>query len=181
MYTARGDPTTCRTPSHPLAALTTPDEDPAELAALIAALTAKPPPRTHLEGRQVELIADTDWVITRHRRQSAQRLVAAEAKRVRSHVAREEQSRQLASQSRNSKARARAHANSFNFHARHEYSIERLEARRRQLLRDYCDLKAPRSRKGNRRGGHHRMTRYHSACRRGTGIHRRASCWEPGQ
>ena len=137
----------------PLAALTTPDEDPAELETLIAALTAELTPRTHLERRQVELIAHTEWEITRHRRQSAQ-LLAAETERVRSHVTREEASRQIAARFRHPNApppdppgpertgefAARAYANSFDFHAHHEYSAERLEARRRQLLRDYFDL-----------------------------------------
>ena len=67
---------------HPLATLTTPDEDPAELEALIATLTGELSPRTHLERRQVELIAHTEWEITRHRRQSAQ-LLASEAERQR--------------------------------------------------------------------------------------------------
>ena len=140
---------------HPLAALTTPDEDPAKLEALIMTLAAELAPRTHLERRQVELIAHTDWEITRHRRQSAQ-LLAAETERIRSHVTREEASRQIASQFRHPNSpppdppgperigefSARAYANSSNFHAHHEMSVERLEARRRQLLRDYFDLQS---------------------------------------
>lgn len=140
---------------HTLAALTTPDEDPAELEALIAALTAELEPRTHLERRQVELIAHTDWEITRHRRQSAQ-LLAAETERVRSQAAREEANQHLLSSYRHPNApppkppgpertgefAARAYASGFNFHAHHEYSAERLEARRRQLLRDYFDLQS---------------------------------------
>ena len=148
-----------RAKPHPLAALTTPDEDPAELEALIATLTAELAPRTHLERRQVELIAHTDWEITRHRRQSAQ-LLAAETERIRSHVTREEASRQLASQFRHQNAPqpdppgperigefvARAYANSLNYHVHHEMSTERLEARRRQLLRDLQELQSRRER-----------------------------------
>ena len=147
------------TKPHPLAVLTTPDEDPAELEALIATLTAELAPRTHLEHRQVELIAHTDWEITRHRRQSAQLLVA-ETERIRSHVAQEEASRYRISMHRHPNSAppeppgpertgefaARAYVNALHFHAHHELSTERLEARRRQLLRDLQELQARRER-----------------------------------
>jgi hypothetical protein len=140
---------------HPLAALTTPDEDPSDLEALIATLGAELAPRTHLELRQVELIAHAEWEIARHRRLSAQ-LLAFETDRLRSHVAQEEASRQRLPIYRHPKAplpsppgpertgefAARAYANGLVFHAHHEASTERLEARRRQLLRDYQDLKS---------------------------------------
>jgi hypothetical protein len=147
------------TTPHALAALTTPDEDPGELEALIEALRAELDPRTHLERRQVELIAHTEWEITRHRRQSAQ-LLAAEADRVRSHVAKEEANRHLLSSHRHPNApppeppsperagefAALAYVRHFQFHAHHELSTERLEARRRQLLRDYQEMQARRER-----------------------------------
>ena len=140
---------------HPFAALTTPDEDPSDLEALIATLDAELAPSTHLERRQVELIAHAEWEITRHRRLSAQ-LLALETDRLRSHVAKEEASRQRLPIYRHPKApppappgpertgefAARAYANGLVFHAHHEASTERLEARRRQLLRDYQDLKS---------------------------------------
>ena len=144
---------------HALAALTTPDEDPGELEALIAAITAELDPRTHLERRQVELIAHTEWEIARHRRLSAG-LLTSETERIRSHVAQVEASSQRISNFRNPNAptpdppgpertgefAARAYANGLHFHAHHELSTERLEARRRQLLRDLQELKARRER-----------------------------------
>ena len=147
------------TSSHALATLTTPDEDPGELEALIAALTDELGPRTHLERRQVELIAHAEWEIARHRRLSAG-LLAAETERIRSHVAEAEASRQRISNFRHPNApppeppgpermaefAARAYANGLHFHAHHELSTERLEARRRQLLRDLHELQARRER-----------------------------------
>jgi hypothetical protein len=144
---------------HPLAALTTPDEDPAKLAELIITLAMELSPRTHLERRQVELIAHTDWEITRHRRRSAQ-LLETEAVRLGLNLAREEARRDQIARLRNPNLSpqeppppdrsgefiAKAYANNFHFHAHHEASTERLEARRRQLLRDYYELKATRER-----------------------------------
>jgi tetrahydromethanopterin S-methyltransferase subunit F len=144
---------------HALAALTTPDEDPCELEALIAALTAELDPRTHLERRQVELIAYAEWEIARHRRLSAG-LLTSETERIRSHVAQVEASSQHISNFRRPNApppeppgpertgefAARAYANGLHFHAHHELSTERLEARRRQLLRDLHELQARRER-----------------------------------
>jgi hypothetical protein len=142
-----------------LAALTTPDEDPGELEALIAALAAELDPRTHLERRQVELIAHAEWEIARHRRLSAG-LLTSETERIRSHVALVEAGSQRISNFRHSNApppeppgpertgefAARAYANGLHFHAHHELSTERLEARRRQLLRDLHELQARRER-----------------------------------
>jgi hypothetical protein len=147
------------TTPHALAALTTPDEDTGELEALIAALTAELDPRTHLERRQVELIAHAEWEISRHRRLSAG-LLTSETERIRSHIAEAEASRQSLSNFRNPNApppeppgpertgefAARAYANGLNFHAHHELSTERLEARRRQLLRDFHELQSRRER-----------------------------------
>jgi hypothetical protein len=144
---------------HPLAALTTPDEDPAKLAELIVTLATELDPRTHLERRQVELIAHTDWEITRHRRQSAQ-LLETEALRLGLRAAQEEVRRYHVSRLRNPNSPpeeppppdrtgefiARAYASGFQYHAHHEASTERLEARRRQLLRDYYDLQSRRDR-----------------------------------
>ena len=145
--------------THPLAALTTPDEDPTELEALIAALTAELAPRTHLERRQVELIAHTEWEITRHRRQSAQ-LLASEAERQRydaanpdpmfnfprGPVARRPKAEGVPEPDRTPEFAALAYIKHFQFHAHHELSTERLEARRRQLLRDLQELQARRER-----------------------------------
>ena len=145
------------TKPHPLAALTTPDEDPAKLEALIMTLVAELTPRTHLERRQVELIAHTDWEITRHRRQSAQ-LLATEANRIRLSEEKdyvrlltdfnllEEWSPEPPSPERMAEFAARAYANGLHFHAHHEMRVERLEARRRQLLRDYDELHSRRER-----------------------------------
>jgi hypothetical protein len=141
------------TKPHPLATLTTPDEDPAKLEALIMTLAAELAPRTHLERRQVELIAHAEWEITRHRRQSAQ-LLATEANRIRLSEEKdyvrlltdfnllEECPPEPPSPERMAEFAARAYANSFHFHAHHEASTERLEARRRQLLRDYQELQS---------------------------------------
>lgn len=148
-----------KTPPHPLAALTTPDEDPGELEALIAALTTELGPRTHLERRQVELIAHAEWEIARHRRLSAG-LLASETERIRSHVAQVAASSQRISNfhhpnapppeppghERTGEFVARAYANGLHFHAHHELSTERLEARRRQLLRDLQELQSRRDR-----------------------------------
>ena len=144
---------------HPLAALTTPDEDPAELAALISTLTAELAPRTHLESRQVELIAHTEWEITRHRRQSAQ-LLASETERQRydaesldplfnflqGPVTRLPKAEGFPEPDRTPEFAALAYVKHFQFHAHHELSTERLEARRRQLLRDLHELQARRER-----------------------------------
>lgn len=147
------------TKPHPLAALTTPDEDPAELEALIATLTGELAPRTHLERRQVELIAHTEWEITRHRRQSAQ-LLASEAERqrydaenpdpmfnfLRGPVTRRSKAEGVPEPDRTPEFAALAYVKHFQFHAHHELSTERLEARRRQLLRDLQELQARRER-----------------------------------
>lgn len=139
---------------HPLAALTTPDEDPSQLAELIRTLTAELQRRTHLERRQVELIAHAEWDITRHRRPSAQLLASGlravkfdEAVR----SARDQkfptsyQSTELSSQPRGpittGEFAAMAYYRSLNFYAHHEMSIERLEARRNKLLREHDDLR----------------------------------------
>ena len=146
---------------HPLAALTTPDEDPAKLAELIVTLATELDPRTILERRQVELIAHTDWEITRHRRQSAQ-LLETEALRLGLRAAQEEVRRYHVSRLRNPNSPpqeppppdrtgefvTRAYVNGFQYHAHHEASTERLETRRRQLLRDYYDLQSRRDRAG---------------------------------
>lgn len=78
--------------THPL--ITTPDEDPRALEALMIALGEELSPRSHLERRQVELIAYSEWEIMRHRRFSA-RLLAHEAQRVSAEALREERSRLL--------------------------------------------------------------------------------------
>lgn len=142
---------------HPLATLTTPDEDPAKLGALIKTLAAELDPHTHLERRQVELIAHTEWEITRHRRQSAQ-LLATEANRIRVSEEKdyirllthfnllEECPPETPSPERMAEFVARAYANGFHLHAHHEMSVERLEARRRQILRDLQELQARRER-----------------------------------
>jgi hypothetical protein len=147
------------TKPHPLAVLTTPDEDPVKLEALIMTLTAELAPRTHLERRQVELIAHAEWEIARHRRLSAG-LLTSETERIRSHVAQVEAGSQRISNFRRPNAQppeppgpertgefaARAYANGLHFHAHHELSTERLEARRRQLLRDLQELQSRRER-----------------------------------
>lgn len=139
---------------HPLAALTTPDEDPAQLAELITTLTAELQPRTHLERRQVELIAHAEWDITRHRRHSAQ-LLASDVRAVTFDVAERSardrkfpssyQPAELSSQPRGpvttGEFTAIAYYRRLDFHAHHEMSIERLEARRSKLLREYDDLR----------------------------------------
>ncbi|MDV7199715.1 hypothetical protein RYZ18_00075 [Roseovarius sp. 10] len=139
--------------------ITTPDEDPRALEALMIALGEELNPKTHLERRQVELIAYSEWEIVRHRRFSA-RLLTHEAQRVSAEALREERSRLLppkADQNANNsqgKEAAResmsefgavAYANHLNIHAHHEVSVERLEARRRQLLKDFHDLQARRA------------------------------------
>lgn len=140
--------------AHPLAGLTTPDEDPSQLAELIRTLNAELQPRTPLERRQVELIAHAEWDITRHRRQSAQ-LLASDLRAVKFdeavRSARDRkfpsnyQSAELSSQPRGpvttGEFAAMAYYRSLNFHAHHEMSIERLEARRSKLLREYDDLR----------------------------------------
>jgi hypothetical protein len=142
-----------------LVALTTPDEDPVELEALIAALCAELSPRTHLECRQVELIAHTDWEITRHRRQSAQ-LLTSETERQRNNAAKPDPMYSFLNGSvdhspkaegapgtdRTPEFAALAYVKNFQFHAHHELSTERLEARRRQLLRDLQELQNRRER-----------------------------------
>lgn len=144
---------------HPLAALTTPDEDPLDLEALIATLSTELDPRTHLERRQVELIAHTEWEITRHRRQSAQ-LLSSETEKQRDYAEGPGAMFNFLQGSSKPKPRregvpepdktaefaALAYVRHFQFHAHHELSTERLEARRRQLLRDYQELKARRER-----------------------------------
>ena len=139
--------------------ITTPDEDPRALEALMITLGEELSPRSHLERRQVELIAYTEWEIMRHRRFSA-RLLAHEAQRVSAETLRDERSRLLTrkadpnahnSQSQEaaresmSEFGAVAYANHLNIHAHHEVSVERLEARRRQLLKDFHDLQARRA------------------------------------
>ena len=136
--------------------ITTPDEDPCALEALMIALGEELSPRTHLERRQVELIAYSEWEIMRHRRFSAG-LLAHEAQRVSAEALREERNRfltpkadQNAHNSQNTREAvdrmsefgAVAYANHLNIHAHHEVSVERLEARRRQLLKDFHDLQA---------------------------------------
>ena len=142
-----------------IAALTTPDEDPRELEALIAALTVELAPRTHLELRQVELIAHTEWEITRHRRQSAQ-LLASETERQRDNAenpdlgfnflqepaTRRPKADEALGPDRTPEFAALAYVRHFHFHAHHELSTERLEARRRQLLRDLQELQTRRER-----------------------------------
>jgi hypothetical protein len=145
--------------SQALAALTTPDEDPGELEAQIAALTTELAPRTHLERRQVELIAHTEWEITRHRRQSAQ-LLASETERQRDiaedpdlgfnflkgPVTRRSSAESAPEPDRTPEFAALAYVKHFQFHAHHELSAERLETRRRQLLRDLHELQSRRER-----------------------------------
>jgi hypothetical protein len=139
--------------------ITTPDEDPCALEALMIALGEELSPRTHLERRQVELIAYSEWEIMRHRRFSAG-LLTHEAQRVSAEALREERNRfltpkadQNAHNSQNTREAvdrmsefgAVAYANHLNIHAHHEVSVERLEARRRQLLKDFHDLQARRT------------------------------------
>jgi hypothetical protein len=139
--------------------ITTPDEDPRALKALMIALGEELNPKTHLERRQVELIAYSEWEIIRHRRFSA-RLLGHEAQRVSAETLREERSRLLTRKAdpnahnsqntrealdRMSEFGAVAYANHLNIHAHHEVSVERLEARRRQLLKDFHDLQARRA------------------------------------
>lgn len=95
----------------------------------------------------------------RHRRFSAG-LLAHEAQRVSAEALGEERSRLLppkadqnannsqskeAALERMSEFGAVAYANHLNIHAHHEVSVERLEARRRQLLKDFHDLQARRA------------------------------------
>ncbi|QPI86193.1 hypothetical protein I3V23_04255 [Rhodobacterales bacterium HKCCA1288] len=139
--------------------ITTPDEDAGAFEALMIALGEELNPKTHLERRQVELIAYSEWEIMRHRRFSAH-LLGHEAQRVSAEALREERSRlltpkadQKAHNSQNKEAAldrmsefgAVAYANHLHIHAHHEVSVERLEARRRQLLKDFHDLQARRA------------------------------------
>lgn len=139
--------------------ITTPDEDAGAFEALMIALGEELNPKTHLERRQVELIAYSEWEIMRHRRFSA-RLLAHEAQRVSAETLWDERSRLLTRQAdpnaHNSQSQeaaresmsefgAVAYANHLNIHAHHEVSVERLEARRRQLLKDFHDLQARRA------------------------------------
>lgn len=139
--------------------ITTPDEDPRALEELIIALGEELNPKTHLERRQVELIAYTEWEIMRHRRFSIH-LLAHEAQRVSAVRVREDHTRlptskadrnankshsKDAAHGRMSEFGALAYANQINIHAHHEVSVERLEARRRQLLKDFHDLQTRRA------------------------------------
>lgn len=152
----------------------TPDENPAGLVELYSALVEDLSPSNHLERRQVELIAHCDWEISRHRRQSAKLLSATVGDLLHhDHTSRrlydpsffdhetqneyegddetdtneddvEEAGREEPQPS--SELVSKAYVRDIDVHAHHQKSADRLEAQRRQLLRDLEDIKRMRSR-----------------------------------
>lgn len=154
---------------------TTPDEDPNELASIFAALVENLAPASYLERRQVELIAHCDWEISRHRRQSAKLLSAKVGDLLNDDptsrrlydpsfyydAADDEDDDETDMQADEGEADeeaapeeprpsselvAKAYVRDIEIHAHHQRSTDRLEARRRRLLRDFEDMKRSRSR-----------------------------------